>query len=79
MIALVGHYPANQLIGRNPLLWHHTRKHGFPHPPHRGASIRGLNGGFPPVSPAKGQVGHALRTRPPLPTTEMVRRPTCMR
>ena len=69
IVALVGSYPANQLIGRAPL---RLRAPGLASqsaffagscPP---ATLCGLSRHFWRVSPTPGQVMHVLRTRPPL-------------
>ena len=67
VVALVGRYPTNQLIAREPLpARQHCKEAVFP-----GASMRrlrpcGISPGFPGLSPAQGQVAHVLLTRPPL-------------
>ena len=68
VIALVGRYPANKLIGREPL-------------PERIAAFTlarpsGINPSFPGLSLSQGQVAHVLLTRAPLNTE--VFRATCM-
>jgi hypothetical protein len=77
VVALVGRYPTNKLIGREPL-------------PQRLAALtsgscdpevlRGITRPLDRLSPTEGQVAHVLRTRPPLtvkskPSTA---RATCM-
>ena len=68
IVALVGRYPTNQLIGRRPLLqrlppsgrklsWRLSQD----------ATVCGIVGTFAPVSPTAGQVTHVFLTRPPLP------------
>src|SRR5581483_11613575 len=61
--ALVGPYPANQLIRRDPL---HRRPKGLSPTASQHWVSCGLSGHFWPVSPTRGQVSHALLTRPPL-------------
>ena len=63
IVALVGCYPANQLIGRGPLLQHLLR--GFP-PSSEPGSGCGISDPFGSVSPTGGQVTHALLSRSPL-------------
>jgi hypothetical protein len=65
IVALVGSYPANQLIRRELipyLLFDLTSL-----PCDKKASC-GFNPGFPRLSPCMGQIIHALLTRPPLST-----------
>ncbi len=68
IVALVGSYPTNQLIGHRPIPWR------LPSRETKLCSLRatketlcGLVGDFSPVSLTKGQVTHVLLTRPPLP------------
>lgn len=64
VIALVGRYPTNKLIGRGPLL---QRPCGpFLARPCDPASVSGISPGFPRLSPSGGQVTHVLLTRSPL-------------
>jgi hypothetical protein len=65
VVALVGRYPANKLIGREPL---HRRNlaaaflaQGCPR-----TIVRGINRPLGRLSPTDGQVSHVLRTRLPL-------------
>ena len=62
VVALVGHHPANKLIGREPIP---SRKH-FPPPAMQQEVISGINPGFPELSQSQGQVAHVLLTRSPL-------------
>ena len=73
IVALVGRYPTNQLIGRGPLL-----QHLFPGFPLRigPESSCGLSHPFGQLFPTRGQVTHALLSRPPLRTEAL--RSTCM-
>ena len=67
IVALVGSYPANQLIRRELipyLLFDLTSL-----PCDKKASC-GFNPGFPRLSPCMGQIIHALLTRPPLSRTQ---------
>ena len=76
IVGLVGHYPTNYLIGRNPissrltalLAWSADLDSSF-----------GISSGFPELSPAKREVSYVLLTRAPLyldPKT--LSRTTCM-
>ncbi len=47
IVALVGHYPANKLIGRRLIL---KRNHTF-----SPKTLSGITGSFPPLSQARGQ------------------------
>ena len=66
IVALVGPYPANQLIGRGPLPQRRSRERLSPGPREEGRVACGINRRFRRVSPTAGQVIHVLRTRPPL-------------
>ena len=68
VVALVGRYLTNKLIGREPIQKRqvteviptfNTGKMPF-------RTIRGINPSFLGLSPSFGQVAHVLRTRPPL-------------
>ncbi len=48
IVALVGHYPANKLIGRRLIL---KRNHTF-----GPKTLSGITGSFPPLSQARGQI-----------------------
>ena len=74
VVALVGHHPANKLIGREPIP---SRKH-FPPPAMQQEVISGINPGFPELSQSQGQVAHVLLTRSPLEYPEGPFRSTCM-
>ena len=60
--ALVGRYPANKLIGREPLPDRKT----FLIEPCGSMRASGISQGFPWLSPSPGQVAHVLLTRSPL-------------
>ena len=76
--ALVGHYPTNKLIRRDPLFRRELASRGplFTKPPCDGSASCGISPGFPGLSPAQGQVTHVLRTRSPLNPEGL--RSTCM-
>ena len=61
IVALVGPYPTNQLIGRGPL----PGRMRFPRGP-KAPGVCGISPGFPRLSPSRGQVIHVLLTRSPL-------------
>ncbi len=73
VVALVGHYPANKLIGREAL---HRCIAAFPARPCDLAGVRGITRPLGRLSPAEGQVLHVLRTRSPLRYSYL--RSTCM-
>ena len=58
---LVGHYPANKLMGRRP---HPKRPRALPC---TRQGLCGISTPFGALSPTSGQVTHALLSRPPLP------------
>jgi hypothetical protein len=62
IIALVGRYPTNQLIGRSLL---HRRFAPFLGIPTRIPSAYGITPRFRGLPPAGGQIGHVFLTRPP--------------
>jgi hypothetical protein len=64
--ALVGRYPANKLMDREPLP---KRKTFFPRSCGQG-EISGISTGFPVLSQSSGQVAHVLLTRSPLDLSE---------
>src|SRR5215475_3753709 len=74
VVALVGHYPTNKLIGRGPIL--HRRN--FPPSIMRSRVISGIRPSFPGLSQSAGQVAHVLLTRSPLVYPERPYRSTCM-
>jgi hypothetical protein len=64
IVALVGHYPANKLIRREPILGQRPK---LPFPTAREAEgLSGINPGFPGLFRCRGQVTHVLLTRSPL-------------
>ncbi len=62
VIALVGHYPTNKLIGRESTLDQKI----FPPRTMRHADISSIRPSFPGLSQSQGQVTHVLLTRSPL-------------
>ena len=74
VVALVGHYPTNKLIGRGPI------PHRKSFPPHtmRRVIIFGIRPSFPGLSQSAGQITHVLLTRSPLVYPEGPYRSTCM-
>ncbi len=74
VVALVGHYPTNKLIGREPIPDRKT----FHHHPMPEAVISGIRPSFPGLSQSQGQVAHVLLTRSPLEYPEGPFRSTCM-
>jgi hypothetical protein len=74
VVALVGHYPTNKLIGREPIP---NRKTFHTHPM-RERVISGIRPSFPGLSQSRGQVAHVLLTRSPLEYPEGPFRSTCM-
>ena len=58
IIALVGHYPTNKLIGRGPVF---RRNHTF-----GPQTLSGINGSFPPLSPTRRLVTHVFLSLSPL-------------
>ena len=63
IVDLVGHYPTNYLMGREPLL---QRISPFTSLSCDSVVSCGISNGFPLLSPSVRQVAHALLTRPPL-------------
>lgn len=74
VVALVGHYPTNKLIGREPI----PNRKTFHHHPMPEAVISGIRPSFPGLSQSQGQVAHVLLTRSPLEYPEGPFRSTCM-
>ena len=77
IVALVGHYPTNKLIGRGPIPY----RRNFPHPTMRQNVLSGISPRFQGLSQSMGQITHGLLTRSPLihPTTRAeLQRSTCM-
>ena len=62
IVALVGRYPANQLIGREPI----RRRHNFQVASMQKPLPSGISRRFHRLSPGNGHVAHALRTLPPV-------------
>lgn len=62
VVALVGHYPTNKLIGRGPI----PNRKSFPPPPMQAKVISGIRPSFPGLSQSQGQITHVLLTRSPL-------------
>ena len=62
VVALVGHYPTNKLIGRGPIPSRKT----FHHQTMRSAVTSGISPNFLELSQSQGQVAHVLLTRSPL-------------
>ncbi len=81
IVALVGHYPTNKLMGRNPIPSRPSPQNEVALPPETAVSGRpfGISSGFPELSPAKGYVSYVLRTRAPLYSPPKgLSRTTCM-
>src|SRR4051795_6899448 len=76
VVALVGHYPTNKLIGRESIPSRKTF-HTVQMPV---CVVSGISLGFPGLSQSQGQVTHVLLTRSPLITRSKLRghRSTCM-
>ena len=64
VIALVGRYPANKLMGREPI----PERRTFSPPIMRPKTTSGINPGFPGLFRIRGQVTHVLLTLSPLST-----------
>ena len=62
IVALVGRYPANKLIGREPI----RRRHNFQCSAMQHHIPSGISRRFHRLSPGNGHVAHALRTLPPV-------------
>ncbi len=76
VVGLVGHYPANYLIGRELLP---TRLAPSFHPGCPGWTLARITRSFDQLSGMGGQIVHVLLTRSPLrQTPKGVRRATCM-
>src|SRR5436853_2415485 len=74
VVALVGHYPTNKLIGREPI----PDRKNFPPQMMPSEVISGIRPSFPGLSQSQGQVAHVLLTRSPLEYPEGPFRSTCM-
>ena len=70
IVALVGRYPANKLIGREPI----RRRLNFQHPAMGPNIILGISRRFHRLSPGNGHVAHALRTLPPVAASALLHR-----
>ncbi len=74
VVALVGHYPTNKLMGRGLILWRQP-KPSFP----AEADLCGISTPFEVLSPTKGQITHVILTRSPLYShPKVLSRSTCM-
>ncbi len=62
VVALVGHYPTNKLIGRGFIL----HRQNFQHSSMRKNVISGIRPRFQGLSQSAGQITHVLLTRSPL-------------
>src|SRR5690606_17302502 len=62
VVALVGHYPTNKLIGRGPI----PDRKSFPPHTMRCRVLSGIRPSFPGLSQSPGQITHVLLTRSPL-------------
>jgi hypothetical protein len=62
VVALVGRYPTNKLIGRESL----PKQNPFLTKPCDSVGVSGISSGFPLLSRSSGQVAHVLLTRSPL-------------
>ena len=62
IVALVGRYPANKLIGREPI----RRRRNFQYTNMSSHILLGISRRFHRLSPGYGHVAHALRTLPPV-------------
>lgn len=62
VVALVGHYPTNKLIGRGPI----PHRKSFPPQTMKPVIIFGIRPSFPGLSQSAGQITHVLLTRSPL-------------
>ncbi len=74
VVASVGHYPTNKLIGREPI----PNRKNFPPPTMPQEVVSGIRPSFPGLSQSQGQVTHVLLTRSPLEYPEGPFRSTCM-
>ena len=62
VVALVGHYPTNKLIGRGPI----PHRKSFPPQTMQSGVLFGIRPSFPGLSQSAGQITHVLLTRSPL-------------
>ena len=65
VVALVGRYPANKLMGREPIP---DRTQSLVDPPSSGKTTSGINPSFPGLFRSQGQIAHVLLTLAPLST-----------
>ena len=65
IVALVGSYPTNQLIGRTPLL-QRLPYDSLSSPSRRQVTVCGIRPAFAGLFPTRGQVSYVFLTRPPL-------------
>ena len=76
IVALVGHYPTNKLISRNPIL---SRPKALQIQSAESKRLFCISSGFPELSTAKGYVSYVLLTRAPLYShPKVLSRSTCM-
>ncbi len=67
IVALVGHYPANKLMGRGLISGRKLQREATILPQRRSAVVlSGISGSFPPLSRSRSQITHVLLTRAPL-------------
>ena len=71
IVALVGRYPANWLIGREPIFQRIAPLITRPCDP---VMLCGISSRFQLLSPSERQVAHVLLTRPPLSVTTSIRK-----
>ena len=74
VVALVGHYPTNKLIGRESI----PDRNSFQTLQMPVRLVSGISSDFSGLSQSQGQVAHVLLTRSPLIPSEEVHRSTCM-
>ena len=65
IVALVGRYPTNKLMGRGLISLRQLASRGRLSP-NRNWSVSGISGSFPPLSQTMREIIHALLTRAPL-------------
>jgi hypothetical protein len=76
IVVLVGHYPTNKLMGRNPIS---SRPKALPKKSRDSFRSFGISSGFPELSPAMRDVNYVLLTRAPLYSgPKPLSRSTCM-
>ena len=76
VVALVGRYPTNKLIGRKPL---RKRPKTLVVTSEPKTTTCGISPTFAGLSPTSGQVAYVLLTRPPLPIRRWTVRLACIR